>query len=87
MVKQRKYSILKHINRKTSNRTICDVHRQMLKRINSYDLSEEQSEEIFELIDEAYDMAKRMNDKLVYYHDLVNSNKKTKWHDNFFGRK
>ena len=82
--KKRKYSIFDHMGKFNSIRTICDVHRQTLRKIESLNLPEKEKEEIIDLIADAYDMAKRMGDKLVYYHKKINPDKKSKWYENFF---
>ena len=44
-------------------RTICEVHRE----IYDYVLDDEPKEEIIKLLREAFDLAKKMNNKLVQY--------------------
>ena len=46
-------------------RTICEVHRDMYDML--YELTDDRSEELKELIEEAYILAKKMDAKLRQY--------------------
>ncbi len=50
-------------------RTICDVHRDafLIARGDLADLAPREAEKIMKLMSEAFDMGKRMSDKLFQY--------------------
>ena len=56
-------------NKRVANfRTICEVHREIYDILdNDEDLEYEVKDEIIELLEEAYLMAKKMNQKLQQY--------------------
>lgn len=86
---KRKYSIWKYgevpPHKEFSKRTICHVHRVLAHLIWQTDIEESRKHEILELVDEVYDMGRRMGEKLRDYHqEFVDMGLKKKgWRDEF----
>jgi len=59
----------------SGKRTICEVHREILDHLRKEDFSKDR-DKMISLLEEAYNMAKRMNDKLFEYN--------RKWADGMF---
>lgn len=72
--KVRKHSIYKsgrlidHRNYDAEKRRICFVHLELANKVNATEMDPKDKEEILAMIDEVFDMGKRMDAKLDEYH-------------------
>jgi hypothetical protein len=71
--KPRKYSIFTKTGEITTQtfpvRTICEVHRQLALAIEATLVDPAAKRKLLDMVDEAYDMGKRMSDKLKSNHE------------------
>jgi len=63
--------------RKKKLRTICEVHRELYRLL----MKKGVKGEALDLVDEAYDMGKRMGRKLTDYYIEKHPESKGKWYD------
>lgn len=62
---------------RSEKRTICNVHLELANKIDSaFLMSEKDRAYLLKLVDEAYNMGKRMDNALDYYAELTGKDKK-----------
>lgn len=62
---EKKYSVKDPVVSKF--RTICEVHRELYEKIIGSNLNKEEKNKMVNLLEEAYEMGKKMNNKLRQY--------------------
>ena len=61
---------------RSGKRTICNVHLELVQEIIALKLPEDIEKKLLVLIDEVYNMGKRMDNALDYYAELTGKDKK-----------